>query len=248
MSRFILSVGVALFCTAALGTATAAQKAPPAKIHRYCDRVIRKHDTDRDGRLDRAEWARMHGNPGLADFDRDGLLTVEELARHVVQYGRRRKIRLVPPPPGELVSLPSLLNPDADAIRSRALDPWPLAEKKAGSSDPTGPSAGPPAKNRARRHSKYYVPRDRRLQGVPTWFYSRDDDGDGQLTLAEYAPQRAEEDLKSFARLDRDGDGLITPKECLRAPAAKTQVPATKTQQEEGPDEESQPEETQPGE
>ena len=41
----------------------------------------------------------------------------------------------------------------------------------------------------------------------------RDIDGDGQVSLAEFAPEHSENRLSEFALIDRNGDGLITPRE-----------------------------------
>ncbi len=45
----------------------------------------------------------------------------------------------------------------------------------------------------------------------------RDADGDGQLTQAEFAPKATPADLEEFGKYDLNGDGVITPKECVRA-------------------------------
>jgi hypothetical protein len=54
---------------------------------------------------------------------------------------------------------------------------------------------------------------------LPDWFRKGDRDGDGQLTLAEYAGVGSASADKEFARYDRNRDGLITPRELL-GPAA----------------------------
>ena len=52
---------------------------------------------------------------------------------------------------------------------------------------------------------------------MPEWFTRRDTNGDGQLSLSEFAPNPTQADLEEFARYDRNGDGFITAQECLDA-------------------------------
>ena len=42
------------------------------------------------GRLEKEEWGRLRGNPGNADRNEDGVLTEDELARHLAGYADRR--------------------------------------------------------------------------------------------------------------------------------------------------------------
>ena len=51
------------------------------------------------------------------------------------------------------------------------------------------------------------------LQGVPRWFIQRDKNGDGQISLAEFAPTLSLEAVALFQRLDKNGDGFIEPDE-----------------------------------
>jgi hypothetical protein len=72
----------------------------PSKIRRYAERLIRQYDRNGDGVLDAAEWQQMHGDSQPFDTDKDGQITVEELARRIADYGRTRRVRLAIPPIG----------------------------------------------------------------------------------------------------------------------------------------------------
>jgi EF hand len=59
------------------------------------------------------------------------------------------------------------------------------------------------------------VYRARKLpKDLPKWFIELDQDGDGQISLAEW--RRAGKSLEEFAKYDRNDDGLLTPAEVLR--------------------------------
>lgn len=207
---FSVAIAGAIFAAAGLGLATAArgeepgggEASPgvPVKVVRYAESVIARYDQNGDRRLGAAEWGAMRGEPASIDTDGDGQISVAEYARHVVEYARRRRIRLMPAFPTSS-SLPSLLG---------------VTEK-----EPTAADAVP-------LERRFAAPRDR-LAGVPDWFLSRDADGDGQLTLAEYAPQHNASALAEFARYDRNGDGVVTPQECRRGPGAAPEKTLSET-------------------
>ena len=54
---------------------------------------------------------------------------------------------------------------------------------------------------------------------LPSWFFDRDTDGDGQIQMAEFATKWDAEKIGQFERLDLNHDGLITSNELLRSSA-----------------------------
>jgi hypothetical protein len=62
--------------------------------------------------------------------------------------------------------------------------------------------------------SKRFVTPKSRLAGLPEWFLAQDDNGDGQIAVAEYAPNSEKARLADFARYDRNHDGVLTAEEC----------------------------------
>jgi hypothetical protein len=54
------------------------------------------------------------------------------------------------------------------------------------------------------------------LTGLPEWFLRKDADGDGQVTMAEYAKDCTPAEAAEFDRLDLNRDGVITAAECLK--------------------------------
>jgi EF hand domain-containing protein len=53
--------------------------------------------------------------------------------------------------------------------------------------------------------------------GLPPWFAEQDASGDGQVSMAEYSSYWDDRKANEFVRLDLNGDGVITPRECLDA-------------------------------
>jgi hypothetical protein len=187
-------------------------EAIPLKVYRYAEALVRQYDRNGDGVLDAQEWQAMRGNPALADTDGDGAITVDEMVQWIVKYGQNRRIRVAVPPIG--------LSGDLGADEG--------SPAKTGGVGKTGGSADAAADKldaepdfaeleESRRQAKFYVPSKRLPAGLPAWFLARDEDGDGQLSLSEFAPKPTPADLREFERYDLNGDGLITAKECLRA-------------------------------
>ncbi|MCL4195015.1 MAG: hypothetical protein KJZ87_24960 [Thermoguttaceae bacterium] len=188
-------------------------RATPTKIIRYAKALLSKYDADADGRLNKDEWTKMRGDPQQIDRNGDAIIAMEELLQHVVQHGARRKIRLMTPLARSDEPLPPLLNP------TTAARPADAATTADGQAKPEGsPAAEVPASGSdPRRSMKFYMPAARLPQGLPPWFLDRDADGDGQLTMAEFAPQATASQIAEFARYDLDADGLLTAQEYLRA-------------------------------
>ncbi|MBC8873627.1 MAG: hypothetical protein H8E44_29675 [Planctomycetes bacterium] len=182
---------------------------------------MRGHDLNRDGVLDEGEWNNMmERKRRMADTSQDGAITPAEFAEYVAKYGYRRRIRLMPALQEGRDQMPSLLSPNATpSYRERA----GLARSGVEASRPNGqtqPKSDATSAKKSRIPRKYTVSRTSLPKGLPSWFILRDTDGDAQLTLAEYARDASETSIKEFTRYDGNGDGVVTPQECLRAPMA----------------------------
>jgi len=65
-------------------------------------------------------------------------------------------------------------------------------------------------------------------KGLPEWFARNDTDADGQVVMAEYMTSRTESLAAEFAKLDTNGDGVISASEAIAAEAAKKKDGSTK--------------------
>ncbi|OHB69837.1 MAG: hypothetical protein A2V70_09585 [Planctomycetes bacterium RBG_13_63_9] len=80
------------------------------------------------------------------------------------------------------------------------------------SSDRRSSRSGRPGDGKGYR---FRTPTERLPSGLPDEFTRRDADGDGQVSMAEYASYWSDSKATEFIRLDLDNDGLITAAECI---------------------------------
>ena len=208
---------------------------PPLKVQRYARYVVERYDANDNGSLDSSDWQNLPGEVQRADVNGDGVITSEELAGHIHEYGRRRSIRLsvasseqpaeteqpsstteratreATEPISETAGSPraseeSLTDGDSTLTKepiSKRSPPGPSREKKS--------SRGSP-----RSKTRFYVPSTYLPKSLPSWFRTKDLDGDGQIGLKEYSPGLSPTEVQQFRRYDANGDGVIAPNELVR--------------------------------
>jgi uncharacterized protein (DUF2141 family) len=193
-----------------------AAEAIPAKVRRYAEHLLHRYDTNGDGQLRSDEWGKMHGHPETADTNGDRVITLDELTRHIAAFGQNRRVRLASPAIGgdaatvSGVETPGQAETASDGLSASGPEG---AEKTAASGTESEPRPGTPPK----RDTTFFVPKSRLPVGLPEWFFRRDANGDGQLSLSEFAPNPTQVELEEFTRYDRNGDGFITAREYLSA-------------------------------
>ena len=159
----------------------------PADIKEAEERLGR-YDRDKDGFLKGDELSsRWSGNP--LDFDRNGdsKLSASELA---VRAARMRIAQV------EV----------AQSQNRKETD-------RRGNRDSKAAEVPDPYKGR-----KSFATLSRALpEGLPGWFAEKDVDGDQQISMAEYSKSWTELMVTEFQSFDLNGDGFVTPEECLAA-------------------------------
>ena len=127
---------------------------------------MRQYDKNKNGVLDREEWAELSGPLREADRNGDGIITLDELIQKLLEMNGQS-------PAGK----PALGSTNGHRI----------------------PSA-----------------QERLPKGLPDWFYEKDLDKNGQVTMAEYCSPWSEDAAREFAKWDLNNDGIITPAEALK--------------------------------
>lgn len=204
--------------------------APPVsgKVIRYTALILQRCDTDGDGKLQSGEWKKMPGSPQAIDINGDDAVTMEELVWFFASYGQGRTIhRPESVKKYEQSTVPSTTFQFFKPVMPQAPSTTPdetaqQTETEDGTSDNTLPDEDTPLDDavyeeiisgkQVSQGKKYYTPSDA-LRGVPSWFLVRDTDGDGQVSLLEFAPSLSPRALALFGKLDKNGDGFITPDE-----------------------------------
>lgn len=209
------------------------------------ERTLRSFDRNDDGFLDAQETARArwsHRNPFDDDLDKDGRLSKLELAQ---RYARRRMVqtdvgemfRKFVRTGGEIKSS---VNRDSDNDRNwyrngsqatyltfnllgrfdRNRDGYLEGNEATGVGIPLT-ELDADRDGRVSRDELYaslssmYEDVGEEAAELPTWFFERDKDKDGQISLKEFAVDWTTDQLTEFADIDANNDGLLTKGEVL---------------------------------
>ncbi|MBN2024880.1 MAG: hypothetical protein JW809_19025 [Pirellulales bacterium] len=149
------------------------------RLRRLAELNIRRLDKNKNGQLDRDEWAAQQARYGPADGNGDGTITLDEMNAWLGAYGGGQGNR-----------------------RERA--------------DVEVASAAYSSDSSGRRSYRFRSAVERLPEGLPPWFSQRDANADGQVSMAEYASFWSDSVVAEFTQYDLNGDGIITPRECLR--------------------------------
>ncbi len=184
-STNVLILGNGAKATAKNPTGSGSGTGRAAEFLENARNMLGRYDADKNGQLSRQEWEGFRwGNLGSGDRNRDGVLTLEELARWLARRAE-----------GGDAEESSISNRDsATATRSR---------------NRPGESRG---SNRAAR-LRFRSPQDKWPSSIPDWFARRDRDGDGQVRMSEWTNRWTAESVEEFLEHDKNGDGVITPQE-----------------------------------
>ncbi|GHT24652.1 hypothetical protein FACS189419_09630 [Planctomycetales bacterium] len=202
---------------------------PPVRgqVIRYAVFLMQKYDKNGDELLEQSEWDGVLPAPQAADLNGDKKITLEELVFFLANFGKDKTIHKpnVAAPANERKVDPANLKLFRSVIAQPVQSEIKMdktAEKPADDvSDKTLEDNKPIddavyeeiMRNRPASAAKRYHTLPETLQGVPTWFLMRDADGDGQISLAEFAPSLAAQSLALFGKLDTNGNGFIEPEE-----------------------------------
>lgn len=150
----------------------------------YAQGLIKQNDANGNGVLEREEWSKLR-DPEESDRNKDGKITVDELAQRLANYGK-----------------------GGNSSSGRSASGSSARDAAGGGSSRSGDSGG-------RRSYRFTPAVERLPDDLPSWFARNDANADGQVSMSEYSTTWSDAKAKEFETLDVNGDGLISPSEAL---------------------------------
>ena len=176
------------------------------RYKRYASGLVKRYDANKNGYLEKSEWSRVR-DAEEADKNRDGVLTVDELATQLRGLSSKSSTSSSTKSKRETASKDSKQSSRDerkrdDRRRSRS-------DRKTRSRDEDEPSRS------ERKSYRALTAHERLPSGLPDWFTDKDDNENGQIEMAEYTSSWSDRKVKEFAEFDINDDGVITASECL---------------------------------
>ena len=168
---------------------------------REAERAFRYYDRNQDGKIDAEEMknSRYGADLPMYDRNRDGVITMSEME---YRYARLR-----------LENTQDSRNRGTAGGERREDDGRRSGDsRERGSDERSGEGAGNDVRSYRRNTAIERLP-----EGLPDWFARDDADSDGQIAMHEFSTTWTDAVLAEFLQFDLNGDGLITPAECLAA-------------------------------
>ena len=206
----------------------------------YYRYLMKKYDLNGNGILERREWENRIIGAQAIDLDGDWNLTDQEVLFYLARYAKDRS--LADPEPRRNANRANVVVDDAEKpilIRPASAAPKRATAKEIEESenydlaDMTDDefvammTENNPALESVEDEEildvlladmdessvREYAASPKDLVGTPVWFLARDRNGDGQLSLVEFAPNLTPAGIAQFGKLDANHDGLITAAE-----------------------------------
>lgn len=161
---------------------------------RFIRMAFGRYDRNNDGTVKGDEMKRLGGRGDRYDLNNDDKIPRDEFAKAMSGRGNRRG--------------------DDNGRRSRFFS---RRENDRNGSDNRG--GGDSAESASPKSYRRPRPTERvaQLEGLPEWFARYDTNENGQVEMAEYATTWNQNVVADFSQFDLNGDGVVTPNECLKA-------------------------------
>lgn len=193
----------------------------------YVRSVVKEHDKDGDMMLKGDEQRGLSSKAAAADANKDGVITTDELSAALSGNAPASSSESGGENSGGSGGENGERGRRGDWRRDR--DGGDGEQRRTGSGAPTitrvytaqtakaKPGEKPAAAGKeaeAQRTYRFKRGTDRLpASGLPSWFKSRDANGDGQVAMNEYSRSWSDRTVAEFRRYDLDGDGMVTAKE-----------------------------------
>jgi hypothetical protein len=179
------------------------ERSPRMDVSGYARDLVKQYDKNGDMMLQEDERGQLRGPAARADLNEDKTITVEEIVASLTNRESAER--------GGRSRRPERENRDGSSERSSNGNSAAAAKTRVYTSLAAGSGSATEAD---KRRSYRFTPATERLTGnLPSWFKSRDRNKDGQVSMSEYSRTWSERMVREFQRVDRNGDGVVTPKE-----------------------------------
>ena len=224
----------------------------PVAIRFYCRYLLNKYDTNGDGKLEQKEWDGKIPGAQAIDLDGDWTLSDQEILFYLARYAKDRTIADPRPLQPQRFNFVLAKDQQPTLIRTASAAPRLLSKEEADKERAEAPvrlddlsdedfvkmlTEDNPALESVDDEEildvlltdmdgsslREYAAAPEEVIGVPVWFLARDANGDGQLSLREFAPNLTAAAVAQFGKLDANADGLITAEE-IRAATKQQQT------------------------
>ncbi len=154
-------------------------------------RAFRSYDRNNDGKITSEEMRRSRYGADLPMYDknRDGIITMNEME---YRYARRR----------------------VENVQETANNQQRRDDRRRNDEEEEQQFGYQWGERRSYRKAPIV---ERLPEGLPEWFGRDDADQDGQIAMMEFSTDWSDSVMADFNQFDLSRDGLITPRECLKA-------------------------------
>jgi hypothetical protein len=210
--------------------------APAMNMTDYAKGLVKQHDKNGNMMLDGDERSQLRGRAAAADANNDNVITVDELVAGLSGASSASSSSGGSSNASSASSASSRDEDDEERqedrgrarggfFGSRRGDRDRDSDRNGGGSNSNsgtgkrvytgsvavGKSAG---EEQNQRRTYRFTPAAERLPtGLPSWFKSRDKNGDGQVFMSEYSRSWSSRMVSEFRRYDTNDDGVVTAKE-----------------------------------
>jgi hypothetical protein len=196
--------------------------------------LVKEHDKNGNMILEPDEQGFLGSSAAGEDLNHDGKITIDEIVMHHSGGTMATAAAASPLPTTTTPSTSGTNDPARGGDRDREREHFSRYGRRDGDSggdshmkadDPlakrvltgTAGGSGPTVKDGDKRHSyRFSRAADKLPTGLPSWFKSRDTNGDGQVSMSEYSRTMSESTVAEFRRYDSNDDGIITAKEAAK--------------------------------
>ena len=175
-------------------------------LRKWATALVAKNDKNGDMILQPEEQGFLGSSAASEDLNHDGMITVDELVMHHTPGFAAASTHS-----SSSTSTASISSASGNSSDGRTKTDDAMAKRVL-----TG-TAGGTGKDANKRHSyRFSKASDKLPTGLPSWFTSRDTNGDGQVSMSEYSRSLSPSVVAEFRRYDTNDDGFITAKEAAK--------------------------------